>query len=103
MKQFEPKPYQKNVFAELAKNPDAVNELTRPRRYHYGVDIGKPGGDRSVITRAKLNGKGEITQIVFDEFADLPDWKWWRNPIKWYKWRNLWKTVKRNMPNEKIR
>ncbi len=66
--------------------------------YLIGADFGQKDGDHSVISRAKLNGKGEIVKIIFDEFAEMPDWKWYRNPIKWYKWRKLWKSVERNMP-----
>ena len=92
---FEPREFQKNVFYEMAKDPNRVNML-RPRRFQYGIDVGSQGGDKTVITRAKINGKGQITQIVFDEFADYPDYKWYRNPIKWYKWRRLWKMVEKN-------
>lgn len=92
MKDFEPRPYQKNVFYELAKDPSKTNIL-RPRRFHYGIDVGRADGDKSVITRATINGKGQITQIVFDEFSTMPDYKWYRNPIKWWKWRKLWKQI----------
>lgn len=95
MKEFEPREFQKNVFYELAKDPTKVN-LLRPRRFHVGIDMGKPDGDKSVITRAKINGKGQITQIVFDEYAEYPNWKWYRNPIKWYKWRRLWRIVEKS-------
>ena len=89
MNGFEPKPFQKELIDHLAKK-----EITKRRnRFIYGVDMAEKGGDRSVITRAKINGKGEITQIVFDEYADMPIHKWWRNPIKWWKWRKLWKQI----------
>lgn len=96
---FEPRPFQKNVFYELAKDPKKVNML-RPRRFHYGIDIAE-GKDKSVITRAKINSKGQVTRIYFDEFAEMPNWKWYRNPIKWWKWRKLWKTIERDYERTK--
>lgn len=94
--EFQPRPFQKEVLEAMAKNPK--KELLRPRRpyrTYYGVDMAQEGGDRTVITQAKMNGRGQIIQVIFDEFSTMPDYKWYRNPIKWWKWRTLWKRIEK--------
>lgn len=92
-KKFEPKPYQKNLFHELAKNPKKVSLLSRSPSY-IGIDIGQKDGDKTTIVRARIRGDGK-TKLIFDEYSELPNYKWWRNPIKWYKWRRTWKIVEK--------
>lgn len=36
-------------------------------------------------------------KIYYDETATLPDYKWYRNPIKWWQWRRLMKYIDRQM------
>lgn len=31
-----------------------------------------------------------------DEASELPNYKWWRNPVKWYKWRKVLKIADKN-------
>lgn len=94
---FKPRPYQQAVIDQLDNyQHDQPVQLIRPhggRIQFIGVDMGEPGGDHSVITRAKVNGKGQITKIIFDEYADWPDYKWWRNPVKWLRFRKLMKML----------
>ncbi len=92
---FEPRPFQKEVFEKLISTPRKTLLQLPPYRTYYGVDMAEKGGDRTVISQAKINGKGQIVQIVFDEFSTMPDYKWYRNPIKWWKWRTLWKRIEK--------
>lgn len=96
--EFEPRLFQKEVIekAYAARNKNPFYELARPRRFHYGIDMGRPGDDKTVITRAQINGKGQITGLIFDEFDTFPKWKWYRNPIKWWKWRKLWQKIEKS-------
>ena len=95
MKEFEPRPFQKEVMDKIAKSGAPLPRYFFPRRTYYGVDMAEVGGDRTVITQATMNGKGQITRIIFDEFSTMPDYKWYRNPIKWWKWRALWKRIEK--------
>lgn len=69
-------------------------------KIHIGVDLAVKGGDKSVIAIAKTNKKG-ITAIYFDEYAQMPNYKWYRNPIKLWKWNRLWKNVAKQMKKGK--
>lgn len=102
MKDFEPKPFQ-NEFYRLVKEAKVPPVLFPPYRNRtvYGVDMAQKGGDKSVITRAKINGKGQITSIIFDEYSTMPDYKWYRNPIKWWQWRRMWKRIAKQMKGKK--
>lgn len=31
--------------------------------------------------------------FYFDEYSTIPNYKWYRNPIKWWGWHRLWKKV----------
>jgi hypothetical protein len=96
MKDFEPRPFQKEMFEKMTKVPKETLLQLPPRRSYYGVDFGDKDGDTTVIAQAKMNGAG-ITEIIFDEYANLPDYKWYRNPLKWWKWRRFWRLIaKRN-------
>ena len=94
MEKFEPRPYQENYFKQLNDKQLRELPLMRRGRTYVGIDLGEKDGDKTVIARATMNGNG-ITSIVFDEYADMPDYKWYRNPIKWWKWRRLWKTIEK--------
>lgn len=34
--------------------------------------------------------------IYFDEAADMPMYKWYRNPIEWWRWRRLFRTIRKS-------
>jgi hypothetical protein len=76
-----------------------IPPLPRPN-YFYGIDLGIKEGDKTVIATAKTNGAG-ITHIVFDEYANFPDYKWYRNPIKWWNWRRSWKIIEKDIAKGK--
>lgn len=100
MNEFKPRAFQKEVFDEIVKTPrKTLLQLPRVKRY-VGVDIGQKGGDKTVIAQFKKTPKG-ITAIYFDEYADMPDYRWYRNPIKWWKWRRLWKRIERQAKKAK--
>ena len=40
-------------------------------------------------------------KIYFDEAANLPNYKWYRNPIQWWKWRRLMKYLERQIEKGK--
>ena len=105
MKEFEPRPFQKEVFDHIVGQPGrTLKELPYfPRRmgsrsgYPFiGIDIGQKDGDKSVMVRGVPDGKGGFSIIAIDEFADFPDYKWYRNPIKWFKFRKVMKLIERN-------
>lgn len=91
---LEPRPFQKEMFEKMVKVPkDTLLQLPPRPNYFYGIDYSK-GTDTTVVARAKMNGAG-ITSIVFDECAGWPDYKWYRNPIKWWQWRRILKIVEK--------
>jgi len=99
MKDFEPRPFQKEVLDRIKSEVKVPPMLWPPRanRTYYGVDIGEKDGDHTVISRVETNGRGGILSVVFDEYNSLPDYKWYRNPIKWWEWRRFWHRIaKRN-------
>lgn len=61
---------------------------------YIGIDFGEKTGDKTVVAHAKL-GKNGIVGIYYDEYSEMPNYKWYRNPIKWYKWRRMWKIIER--------
>jgi hypothetical protein len=96
MKDFEPRPFQQGVFKELTKKQ--LREMPFPPmrgRMYYGVDLSRENGDKSVIFGAKMDNKGRIVAMHIDEYTNMPDYKWYRNPIKWWKWRRLIKGITR--------
>ena len=44
----------------------------------------------------------EVPYIYYDEISKLPDYKWYRNPIKWYKWRKMMNSITRKIYNCKF-
>lgn len=87
------RPYQKAVFNEIQKKGYPLPSMRFGRHpYSVGIDLSEPGGDKSVIAYAQ-HGKNGIVKIWFDEYADFPNYKWYRNPIKWWKFRRLWKKI----------
>lgn len=50
--------------------------------------------DEGYIVSKTANGF-QAQRIYFDETAYWPSYKWWRNPIKWYKWRKMMKKLTR--------
>jgi hypothetical protein len=97
LRDFEPRPYQKEML-EHAKKGNFFHDTYRLRQLTnqraIGIDYGEKDGDKTVIATAKMNGHG-ITEIWFDEYANFPDYKWYRNPIKWWKWRRVLKGISR--------
>ena len=63
-----------------------------PRRW-AGVDPAFPGGDRAALTLGEKKGKKTRYFFIFDEAGHWPVYKWWRNPIKAYKWNKLLRTM----------
>lgn len=99
--EFKPKPYQEAVFKNIKVDKKGVLRPARRGRPSYiGVDLAEKGGDKTVIARLRKTPKG-VTSIYFDEYAEMPDYEWWRNPIKWYKWRRLWKRIEKQMKRGK--
>lgn len=89
MKDFEPRLFQKEMF-EKVKDAKFPLALLRPRgRMYYGIDVGQKNDDKTVIVRGIPNKEGGFSVISIDEFATYPNYKWWRNPIKWWNWRQL--------------
>lgn len=48
------------------------------------------------LTTKKLYKYPASKYAVIDESSDWPVFKWWRNPIKWYRWRKVMKIAGRN-------
>ena len=96
---FKPHIFQQEIFKKLmSENPPMP--LIRPRgRYHIGVDPASPGGDKQVVSvMARRMGKTKQTTLIWvDEMSNFPVYKWWRNPIKWYKWKRLWKIIEKKV------
>ncbi len=102
MKKFEPSPFQKEVFDKIVGQPGrTLKELPYfPRRmgsrsgYPFiGIDVGQKGGDMTTVVQGVLDDKGGFSIISIDEWGTMPEYKWYRNPIKWWKFRKLWKKI----------
>lgn len=94
-KKFEPHPFQKEVLEHIEKK-GTIPPLVWRRPRFVGVDVGQKDGDKSVIVQGVPDGKGGFSVISIDEYGTFPDYKWYRNPIKWFKFRKLMKLIERN-------
>lgn len=96
MKDFKPRRYQQQLMNDITNLKSDAIRYGRPLAGTHrvmGVDLGEPGGDHTVITHAKMNGRGEIVKVWIDEYATWPVYKWYRNPIKWFRLRKLFKNI----------
>ncbi len=91
------RPYQKELFDKIMDKKYKFQPITRFNKIptYTGIDFGTADGDRTVLAHAKL-GKNGITEIWFDEYSNWMKYKWYRNPIKWYKLRKVMKIVEKN-------
>lgn len=44
-----------------------------------------------VVALTETSVKPKI--VAYSEASDWPIYSWWRNPIKWYKWRKILKSM----------
>ena len=97
MKDFEPSVFQKETFDRI-KAEQKVPPLIWPRRgtTYVGVDMAEAGVDKTVIAQSQIGKDGKV-YIFYDEYADWPNYKWYRNPIKWWKWQRLMKRLEKQM------
>lgn len=91
-KQFEPRPFQKEMFDRM-KDEKIVPPLRWGRPRYIGVDLATAHGDKSVIMDVRKSKNNQISVVYMDEWGSFPDYKWYRNPIKWWKWRRMWKFI----------
>lgn len=61
-----------------------------------GIDVALEHGDKSVIVHGIPDDKGGFKVITIDEWATWPEYKWWLQPIKWWKLRHIMKTIGKN-------
>lgn len=100
MKDFEPRVFQREVIERITVKELREIQIPRPRgKMTYGIDLAEKDGDMNVIATMQTDEKGGITRVWFDEYATLPDYKWYRNPIKWWKWRKMMKTIQKSIDN----
>jgi len=95
------RPYQHEVFKHIQESDKPFPQYFFPRARQMGtrfvgIDVGQKDGDKSVIVQGVPDGKGGFSIIAIDEYADFPDYKWYRNPIKWFKFRKVMKIIERN-------
>lgn len=97
MNTFEPRPFQKEVFEKIASGKfQSPLYWGRPRHTVVGVDMANPPStDKSVVTLAKRSRSGRTTIIAFDEYSNWLSYRWYRNPIKWWQWKRIEMTIKR--------
>ena len=95
MKDFEPRPFQKEVIDKILKSGAPLPRYFYPHRpTHIGIDMAAPGSkDSSVIAYAKRGSNGKM-MIWFDEYADFVMPKWYRHPLQWWKFRRLFRDMK---------
>ena len=97
-KAFEPSVFQKEVFAAatLKKNGfvlDTYRLRQRMNRPTYiGIDMAESGADKSIIAQASVDKEGKMF-VVFDEYGDFFKYKWYRNPIKWWRMKSAWRKL----------
>jgi hypothetical protein len=102
------RPFQEEVFKKIfldRKTGSQLPQIARHpgKRIHYGYDVAEQGGDKTVITRAELNTRGGLTMVTFSEISDIPNYKWYRNPVKWWTWRRFWKKLNDIPPHDTYR
>lgn len=67
------------------------------KQINIGVDMAEIGAkDRSVIAMAKKGRNGRV-YVYYDELSEWPNYKWYRNPIKWYRWRQMMRVLNRKV------
>lgn len=98
MSDFKLKPYQKEVFDHIVRKNVVPKMLMRGKPTFVGVDMAEKGGDKTSIVTGIQGRKGEI--FIIDEYSTMPDYKWYRNPIKWWKWRRLMKSIWKQMKKD---
>lgn len=66
-------------------------------KHVVGIDLAEKGGDHTSIAVArKIQGyKAEV--FIIDEAGTFPDFKWYRNPIKWWKWERMSRSLKKQL------
>lgn len=87
-------------FIEALKGVD-VPVLQWPpyrSRYTIGVDLAEKNGDRSVVVTAKRHREGGVEELYINEWSGSLDFKWYRNPIKWWRCRRIAKIIGRSSP-----
>lgn len=76
-----------------------LRQLVRPRGKYIGVDLATETGDHSAVVVAKKLRNKEIKVVYINEWGEWPSYKWYRNPIKWWKLRRVMKVVESQMSN----
>jgi len=97
---FSPRPFQKEVIDRITKSGKPLPSMNwGPMRYHIGIDPASPGGDKTVVSvMARRSGKTKTSTLIWvDEMSNFPVYKWYRNPIKWYKWKRIWKKISKQV------
>lgn len=91
-----PFPFEPNVFQKewLEKASEAnFPYLLRPRGRFVSIDMGTKEGDKGVAVRGIRGKNGGFTIVSIDEWGTFPEYKWWKNPIKWWQWRRIMKVI----------
>lgn len=92
----EPRMFQREVIAAATlREADYPLDVHRLRQLTdktvVGIDLAEKGGDRTSIVEAIKGKNGDI--FIIDEYTNMPNYKWYRNPIKWWKWRRMMKII----------
>lgn len=100
----EPRMFQREVIAaatlRAADYPLDVHRLRQlTGKTVIGIDLAKEGGDKTSVVEAIKGKNGDI--FIIDEYSSMPNYKWYRNPIKWWKWRNLMKFMDKQIAKGK--
>lgn len=90
---FKPRSYQKEFLDNYKANETSQLITGKDGRTRYiGVDMAKQGADKSVMAVAQTNRRGHTT-VVYDEASNFFWPKWYRNPIQWWKFRQMMKKL----------
>lgn len=66
-----------------------IPPIVWPRGRLVAVDLATAHGDKSVIMDVRKSKNNQISVVYMDEWANFPEYKWYRNPIKLWKWHRL--------------
>jgi hypothetical protein len=91
---FKPRPYQQEALEGLQTR----ELLYWPRRMGKRSGVMLVNGQPQFVNPEGFKATGtkpQVQNILVDEIGYWPDYKWWRNPIKWYNWRKMMKALTR--------
>lgn len=86
--------FKHGTIRKISSKKITTLQWSNGKRY-YGIDLASEKfPDQGAITVSKINDQGQIVSMYIDEYSRIPVYKWYKNPIKWWEWRRLMRSIK---------